>query len=39
MEQTQQEQPMSGKRVVLNILMVVVGTIAVLFLIKYLTGM
>lgn len=39
MENVQQEEHMSGKRVAFNIIAVVVGTVAVLFLIKYLMGM
>ena len=39
MEETQQEEHMSGKRVAFNIIAVVVGTLAILFLIKYLLGM
>ncbi len=39
MENVQQEEQMSGKRVVLNIILVIVGTVAALLLIKYLLGM
>ena len=39
MENVQQEEHTSGKKVVLNIIAVLIGTLAVLYLLKYLFGM